>query len=120
MIDELKVIAKDYIKLIAGALAIRAKYSPSDERLRYDPLAESMGRLALCLRKSDSTTDEYLNAIQEASSWWWEWYDRLTKYEQQSIDQHREALISGEWVTALGEAMLGDTSYLISILTTGE
>jgi uncharacterized UPF0160 family protein len=112
-------IAREYVKLISGALAIRSKSAPT-EGMRHDPLAGAMAHLAMCLRKPDATAQEYMQAIQEASSWWGEWYDRAIRYEPLSIAAHKAALERGDWITALGEAMLGDTSYLVDLVAVKE
>lgn len=117
--NEIKEIAQGYIKLIAGALAIRSKTAPTVSHL-YDPLARSMASLAMCLRNPHATMQEYMQAIKEASSWWDEWYVRGTQCEQRIYAEHEAAVKGGDWIAALAEAQVGNTQWLIELLTVKE
>lgn len=79
--NELKELAEGYIRLISGALAIRSKASPS-EKSQYDPLAAAMAKCVRCVRNPETTKEQYYEALQDASSWWDEWYRRQTRAEE--------------------------------------
>lgn len=117
--DTFKEIARDYVKLISGALVIRSKSAPT-ERLDYDPLVDAMAHLALCLRNPHATMQEYMQAIKEASSWWDEWYTRHTDAEKQMYAEHDAALKDGDLIAAILEAQVGNTQWLLDLVAVKE
>lgn len=99
---ELRETGQGYLKLLAGALALRAKASPT-QQLSYEPLVDAMTQLALCLRNPNATLNELLLAIYLASDSWTEWHDNYTHFWERIETEHAAALERGDLLAQLLE-----------------
>lgn len=99
--SEAKQLAMDYIKQIAGALALRARSAPTTTG--YEPLADAMARLSLCLRNPNVSEKELLQTIYLADLCWQEWFEAHTRFDERIAKEHRAALTDGDWIAVLGE-----------------
>lgn len=101
MDGELRAMGKTYLVLLAGLLAMRAKASPT-LRLSYDPIADAMTQLTLCLRKPDATVKELMLAVYLAGDVWSEWHDQICHFWERLAKSEQEHLEQGDLLAEIG------------------
>lgn len=100
--NELRELAQGYVRLLAGALALRAKVAPTQQHY-YEPLAEAMAQLALCLRSNTVTFSELALNVYLADSCWQEWHDNYTRFLERITQEEQAQLAAGDFIAELGE-----------------